>query len=130
MTILFLVIVALIWTQYKVYQDQNYVKALIVVENKAEPENQMCYMTHRQVMKTLIIIVIVTMITFLQLFLIHIMELSQTILIINIMIAAILLLNVIPFIYIWRSPKITAFIKKNYFNICISVTNQKVHPYK
>ena len=91
------------------------------MDNETEQENQMCYMTHKKAMKTLFIIVIVATIAFSQVFFMLVMGLTISFIIINAMISGMLMLTVIPLIYIWRSPKITAFIKKNYIHNYMSV---------
>ena len=97
-----LVSISLVWTQYKIYQD--YVKAFIAKDNEIEQENQVCFMRHKHGLKTLIIIGIVTIITFLYIFIMLIMGLSNLFVLLNSLIQAIIFFNVIPLIYIWRSP--------------------------
>ena len=115
-SVAFLVFIALVWTEYKIYKD--YVKAIFIEDIEAKQEkNQGCFMTHKEGMKTLIIIGIVSIITLLYFFTVELMGLPHLLVILNTIIIGILMGNVIPFIYIWRSPKIIVFIKKNYFNI-------------
>ena len=111
-----LLFAALVWTQYKIYTDYN--KAFIIEDiNETELENQVCFMKHKEGMKTLIIIGIIAIIAIICYFSVLFLGLTHLFVIMNSLIIAILALNGIPLIYILRSPKIKTFIKKKYLKI-------------